>query len=47
MTYRSADGRFKMFWCLQVDGKSFYQYLPPNIEELSQYYEVVCFQESA
>jgi hypothetical protein len=45
MTYRSADGWIKTFWCVQVGEESSYEYQPPDLEELARHYQVVYFPE--
>ncbi|KAK4031940.1 hypothetical protein C8A01DRAFT_41619 [Parachaetomium inaequale] len=47
LTYRSANGLFKLFWCVQVDGESYYQHQPPNLEDLSRRYHLVYFPDLA
>lgn len=45
MTYRLADGWIKTYWCVQVDGESYYQYKPPDREELARHYNLVYFPD--
>lgn len=43
MSYRSADGWLKTVWCVHVDGESYYEYGPPNLELLAREYHLVFF----
>jgi hypothetical protein len=43
MTYKSADGWLRTFWCVRIDGESQYQYEPPKLEQLSRKYHLIYF----
>ncbi|KAH6628403.1 hypothetical protein F5144DRAFT_549712 [Chaetomium tenue] len=40
LTYRTANGWFKVFWCVQIDGESHYLDRPPDLQELSRRYHL-------
>ncbi|KAK3298493.1 uncharacterized protein B0H64DRAFT_370967 [Chaetomium fimeti] len=47
LTYRTANGWLKVFWCVQIDGESNYIDQPPDLQELSRRYHLVYFPDLA
>lgn len=45
MTYKSADGRLRTIWCVEIDGVSSYETKPPDLDELARHYQLVLYPE--